>query len=97
EGIWHQLGTYVAWEKTDTPEAPYRLPPLDRALVDERTPRGSPEQVLARLGPWIQAFGHRKLTAVYRLHYPGMSFEQAAPAVELFASEVAPALRRLAR
>ena len=96
-GAWHQLGTYIAWEESDTPEVPYRLPRLDQAAVDERTPGGSPEQVLDKLGPWIQAFGRRRLTAVYRLHYPGMTYEQAAPAVELFAAQVAPALRRLGR
>jgi alkanesulfonate monooxygenase SsuD/methylene tetrahydromethanopterin reductase-like flavin-dependent oxidoreductase (luciferase family) len=96
-GAWHQLGTYIAWEETDTPDAPYHLPPVDQRVVDERTPRGSPEQVVEKLGPWIHAFGGRHLTSVYRLHYPGMTYEQAAPAVELFASQVAPALRRLAR
>jgi alkanesulfonate monooxygenase SsuD/methylene tetrahydromethanopterin reductase-like flavin-dependent oxidoreductase (luciferase family) len=96
-GAWHQLGTYIAWEESDTPDAPYRLPPVDQRVIDERTPRGSPEQVIEKLGPWIQAFGRRRLTAVYRLHYPGMTYTQAAPAVELFASQVAPALRRLAR
>jgi hypothetical protein len=96
-GAWHHLGTYIAWEQTDTPDAPYELPRLDRSIIDERTPRGSPEQVLEKLGTWIQQFGHRKLTAVYRLHYPGMTYDQAAPAIELFASQVAPALRRLGR
>jgi alkanesulfonate monooxygenase SsuD/methylene tetrahydromethanopterin reductase-like flavin-dependent oxidoreductase (luciferase family) len=96
-GAWHQLGTYIAWEENDTPDAPYRLPPLDQSIVDERTPRGGPEEVLEKLGPWIERFGRRPLTAVYRLHYPGMTYGQAAPAVELFAAQVAPALRRLAR
>lgn len=96
-GAWHQLGTYLAWEQTDTPDAPYRLPPLDQAVVDERTPRGSPEQVVEKLGPWIEEFGRRRLTGVYRLHYPGLTYAQAAPAVELFAAQIAPALRRLAR
>jgi alkanesulfonate monooxygenase SsuD/methylene tetrahydromethanopterin reductase-like flavin-dependent oxidoreductase (luciferase family) len=95
-GAWHQLGTYIAWERTDTPEARYELPQLDQSVVDARTPRGMPEQLLERLGPWIEAFGKRDLTAVYRLHYPGMTYDQAAPAVELFGSKVAPALKRLA-
>jgi alkanesulfonate monooxygenase SsuD/methylene tetrahydromethanopterin reductase-like flavin-dependent oxidoreductase (luciferase family) len=95
-GAWHQLGTYIAWERSDTPEVRYRLPPVDRAVVDERTPAGTPAQLLERLGPWIEAFRARRLTAIYRLHYPGMRFDQAAPAVELFAAEVAPALKRLA-
>lgn len=97
EGAWHQLGTYLAWEKTDTPEAPYALPPLDRELVRRRTAMGDPKTVVGELRPWVEAFGDRDLTAVFRLHYPGMSYEQAAPAVELFAHEVIPALKAASR
>ena len=95
-GAWHQLGTYLAWESTDRPGAPYRLSPLDRRLVEERTARGTPNQVIAALGEWVKAIGSRRLTAVVRLHYPGMTYEEAAPAVELFGREVIPALKRLA-
>ena len=94
---WHQLGTYLAWEENDTPEAPYQLPPLDRRIVEARTASGTPEQVVARLRPWLEEFGARRLHAVFRLHYPGMTRAQAAPAVELFAREVVPELKRLAR
>jgi alkanesulfonate monooxygenase SsuD/methylene tetrahydromethanopterin reductase-like flavin-dependent oxidoreductase (luciferase family) len=96
-GAWHQLGTYVAWASTDTPEVPYQLPPVDRRQVEARTALGTPDQVVDRLGPWVEAFGRRRLYAVIRLHYPGMTYGEAAPAVELFTSRVMPQLRAIAR
>ena len=39
------------------------------------------------------AFGDRQLHLVVRLHYPGMDFDAAARAVELFGEEVVPALK----
>ncbi len=95
-GIWHQLGTYLAWNQTDTPEQAYRLPPLDRANIDRRTVSGTPEQVVERMRPWLEEFGGRDLVAVFRLYYPGMTYAEAAPAVQLFAREVLPQLKRLA-
>jgi alkanesulfonate monooxygenase SsuD/methylene tetrahydromethanopterin reductase-like flavin-dependent oxidoreductase (luciferase family) len=80
----------------DTPEAPYRLAPLDRPAVAARMAAGKPEQVVEAIRPWLQAYGRRDLTIVFRLHYPGMTRAQAQPAVELFAQEVIPALKRLA-
>ncbi|MGH7904549.1 MAG: LLM class flavin-dependent oxidoreductase [Candidatus Dormibacteraceae bacterium] len=97
EGAWHQLGTYAVWgEGADTPGRPFRLPTLDRDAVAARLIEGSPDQVLERLAPWIRALGSRRLHVIFRLHYPGMTLDQAAPAVELFASRVIPELRRLA-
>ena len=96
-GAWHQLGTYIAWEENDTPDAPYELPPLDARIVQARTASGTPEQVVERMRPWIEEFGDRQLHAVFRLHYPGMTRAEAAPAVDLFAREVIPELKRLAR
>jgi alkanesulfonate monooxygenase SsuD/methylene tetrahydromethanopterin reductase-like flavin-dependent oxidoreductase (luciferase family) len=95
-GIWHQLGTYLAWERTDTPEAEFQLPPLDRTIVEARTTLGDPAAVSAELGRWVEAYADRRLHMVIRLHYPGMSYAQAAPAVELFARSVMPSLRGLA-
>lgn len=96
-GIWHQLGTYAAWGMaTDTPEAAYRLPPLNHDTVASRTASGRPHEVVEQMRPWIEEFGKRHLHAVFRLHYPGMTAEQAAPAVELFARDVIPELKALA-
>ncbi len=96
-GAWHQLGTYSAWRvPNDTPEAPYRLPPLDRETVVKAMAAGTPDQVVEEMRPWLDADGKRDLHIVFRLHYPGMTRAQAQPAVELFASEVIPQLKRLA-
>jgi len=97
EGAWHQLATYAAWRvPNDTPEAPYRLEELDRGAVVERMAAGTPDQVVEAMRPWLAAYGSRDLHIVFRLHYPGMTRAQAQPAVELFASEVIPQLKRLA-
>jgi probable F420-dependent oxidoreductase len=95
-GAAHQLGVYAAWrEGADTPEND-RLDvpdPGDRSLRD-LTPAGSPSEVIAALRPLIDAFGHRdEFHLIVRLHYPGMDFETASRAVELFGEEVIPALK----
>ena len=96
-GAWHQLGTYGAWRvPNDTPEAPYQLPAIDRETVVKAMAAGGPDQVVAAMRPWLEEYGQRELHIVFRLHYPGMTRAQAQPAVELFASEVIPQLKRLA-
>ncbi|HEX6347879.1 MAG TPA: LLM class flavin-dependent oxidoreductase [Candidatus Dormibacteraeota bacterium] len=97
EGAWHQLGTYAAWRvPNDTPEAAYQLPPLNREAVLRAMAGGTPEQVVERMRPWLERYGERDLHIVFRLHYPGMTRAQAQPAVQLFALEVIPQLKRLA-
>jgi probable F420-dependent oxidoreductase len=94
-GIAQQLGAYEAWDAGgDTPELD-RLDPVTPSDEDLRlsTPAGSPEEVLGALLPTVREFGTRDLHLVVRLHYPGMDLETAAPAVELFASDVLPALK----
>lgn len=94
-GVAHQLGTYEAWDAgADTPELD-RLDPMTPPDEDVRlsTPAGSPEEVLGALLPTVREFGDRDLHVVVRLHYPGMDLETAATAVELFASDVLPALK----
>ena len=93
---WHQLGTYIAWGETDTPDRPYELPPVDQRIVAQRTASGTPDEVVERMRQWIESFAGRDLHAVFRLYYPGMTYAEAAPAVELFAREVIPALKKLA-
>jgi hypothetical protein len=42
----------------------------------------------------VEAFGSRReFHLIVRLHYPGMDFETASRAVELFAERVLPALK----
>jgi probable F420-dependent oxidoreductase len=98
EGLTQQLGTYAAWEQGhDTPESDQLVPaPPDFEEVRRWTFAGTPEQVVAALGPMVTRNADRdELHLVVRLHYPGMDMETASRAVELFAAEVSPALRAL--
>jgi probable F420-dependent oxidoreductase len=95
EGAAHQLGVYVGWRETsDTPghEMDVRPPPDDalRAL----TPAGDRHEVIRALRPIVDAFaGRSEFHLVVRLHYPGMDRDVAGRAVELFGTEVLPALK----
>jgi alkanesulfonate monooxygenase SsuD/methylene tetrahydromethanopterin reductase-like flavin-dependent oxidoreductase (luciferase family) len=92
-GVWHQLGTYAAWRiPTDVPGVPFALPPLDRAAVVNGIISGAPEQVIAQLVPWVEAFRQRRFVLGVRLQYPGMSLETSAAALELFSRQVLPHL-----
>lgn len=95
-GVAHQLGSYSAWDAgADTPDhdALEPLPP-DEQTMRKWTPAGAPSDVALALRPLVEAFGDRgELHLVVRLHYPGMGFETASHAVELFAEEVIPALK----
>jgi len=95
DGVAHQFGTYEAWgDGADTPEFD-RLEPAEPSDEDLRlsTATGTPEDVLGRLLPLLRALDDRDAHLVVRLHYPGMDLETAARAVELFASDVIPALK----
>jgi len=94
-GANHQLGVYEAWRQGgDTPEHDsLEVPDVD-GLARDLTPAGSPSDVTKALRPWIDAFGDREeFHLIVRLHYPGMDFETASRAVELFGEEVIPALK----
>jgi probable F420-dependent oxidoreductase len=95
-GVEHQWGAYEAWEKGhDTPEhdslEPFLANPETARAV---TAAGTPEEVAHRLRPTVDAFGDRpNFELIVRLHYPGMSFDDTARAVELFGERVIPALK----
>jgi probable F420-dependent oxidoreductase len=91
----HQLGVYEAWrEGADTPEHDSLEVPDVSQLARELTVVGSPAEVAKALRPWVDAFGDRReFHLIVRLHYPGMDFETASHAVELFGEEVIPALK----
>jgi probable F420-dependent oxidoreductase len=96
DGVFHQTGAYTAWDEgDDTPEHDSLEP---RGVTDEElrasTPTGTPEEVIAALRPKVERLAEgRTLDLVVRLHYPGMSFDAAARAVELFGEQVIPALK----
>ncbi|HCP62811.1 MAG TPA: hypothetical protein DIU14_10155 [Actinobacteria bacterium] len=95
EGAQHHLGVYGGWAAGgDTPGKGYLSEPPDDATLRIVTPAGTPEEVVRRLRPMIEAFGSRHdFHLVVRLQYPGMAFETSARAMELFAAKVIPALR----
>jgi hypothetical protein len=87
---------YDAWESgADTPgrdEEP--IPSGDEDADRAATPAGSADDVAHVLRPTLEAFAHeRDVELIVRLHYPGMAFESASRAVELFGERVLPALK----
>jgi probable F420-dependent oxidoreductase len=98
DGVAHQHGVYESWaDGHDTPGHD-SLEPL---LADPFSTRagaivGDPDVVAKALLPVVRAHADRHLELVVRLHYPGMDFGSAAPAIELFATRVIPRLRAVA-
>jgi probable F420-dependent oxidoreductase len=92
----HQLGVYGGWGRgSDTPETDLLTyaPPEDD-LMRHLTPTGTPKELIHRLRPAVEAFaGRPEFHLIVRLHYPGMDFETASHAMELFAEQVIPALK----
>jgi probable F420-dependent oxidoreductase len=97
-GIGHQLGVYAGWrEGTDVPGKPLEVIPPDEDIIRKTAAFGTPDEVVDRLRPYAEKLAeYPESHLVCRIHYPGMNFEQAAPAVELFAREVIPRLRETA-
>ena len=94
-GIIHQSGMYEAWDHGhDTPSHDSAEPTVaDETATRAGTAGGTAEEIIRRLRPVAEEFGHHNLDLVVRLHYPGMDFDTAARAVERFAEEVIPALK----
>jgi probable F420-dependent oxidoreductase len=96
DGLAHQKGAYDEWDDgADTPERDtLEIPGQDPDALRRWIAAGTPQEVARDLRSLVAPFaGRSELHVVVRLHYPGMSFEDASRAVELFAAEVAPALR----
>jgi probable F420-dependent oxidoreductase len=95
-GVRHQLGMYRAWEAdADTPgHDGDPVPEGDEDADRGATAIGTVDEVVRALRPAVEAFGHgRDVEFIVRLHYPGMEFDTAARAVELFGERVIPALK----
>lgn len=95
-GVIHQWGAYDAWDAgRDTPEHDALEPgEVDEDDARRSTLAGTPEEVTRALRPAIEAFGGRsEFELIVRLHYPGMGFDPAARAIELFGEQVMPALK----
>jgi len=100
EAVAHRHGVYDAWDEgADTPENDaLELPRQDVDALRRSTHVGTPEEVAGALGPIVAPFADRsELDLIVRLHYPGMDVGASRRAVELFAAEVAPALRKAGR
>jgi hypothetical protein len=96
-GMWHQITTYARWHADDAGDEYPEKPPLNEANIRARAFIGSPGQVIEAVRPWVEAFPGRDLHIIFRLHYPGMTRGEAAEAMRLFARDVAPTLKQLAR
>jgi probable F420-dependent oxidoreductase len=95
-GVAHQLGAYRAWEDgVDTPHRDrFELGPPDEEAILRWTVAGTPAEVIRAIRPVVDAFRDRTdLHLVVRLHYPGMTFDQASAMFETFAGDVLPAIR----
>ena len=93
--VGNQLGIYRGWGAGgDTPDRGFFLDPPEEATMRFLTPAGTPHEVIRALRPMVEAFGgRREFHLIVRLHYPGMGFDTAARAMELFAEQVMPALK----
>ena len=91
----NQLGIYAGWDTGgDTPEQGFLLKPPDEETMRRLTPAGTAHDVIHALRPIIEAFaGRKEFHLIVRLHYPGMDFETASRAIELFGQRVLPALK----
>ncbi len=94
-GAAHHIGAYGGWaEGSDTPGQGFFISPPDDATLRRITPAGSPTEVAQMLRPIAAAFAERReFHLIVRLHYPGMDFDTAATAIELFGEKVIPALK----
>jgi probable F420-dependent oxidoreductase len=94
QAMWAQIGNSQRWHSGASGDT---LPPLDEREIGKRAFMGTPSEVAEQVRPWIEAFGGRELHVLFRLHYPGLTAEEAEPAVRLFGAEVIPELRKAAR
>lgn len=97
-GVGHQLGVYAGWRVgTDVPGKDLEILPPPEDDIRRTTAFGTPDEVVAFLAPIVEELArYDEAHLVVRLHYPGMTAEPAARAIELYAREVAPRLREVA-
>jgi probable F420-dependent oxidoreductase len=95
EGAAHHLGVYTGWDAgSDTPGKDFFIGEMPEDLLRFMNPTGTPKEIAALLRPMVAPFRDRRdFHFIVRLHYPGMSFETASRAIELFGEQVLPALK----
>jgi probable F420-dependent oxidoreductase len=97
DGIGHQLGTYSGWRAgTDVGGRALEVMPPPESEIRDTTAFGTPGEVVDQLAPLVRVLaGYPESHLIVRLYYPGMTAETAAGAIEMFAEQVAPALRAI--
>jgi alkanesulfonate monooxygenase SsuD/methylene tetrahydromethanopterin reductase-like flavin-dependent oxidoreductase (luciferase family) len=95
--MWHKMGTSLRWHADRDVASDADLPPIDEAVVTRRSVTGTPDAVAARLEPFLSGYAGRDLHVLARIQHSGLSYEEVAPAIELFAETVMPALRTAGR
>jgi probable F420-dependent oxidoreductase len=95
EGLAHATQVYVGWRQDgDTPDHGFLVPDTDDATLRRVAAIGTPHEVAHRLRPLADAFASRRdFTLVVRLQFPGVDYDIASHAVELFGEHVIPALK----
>ncbi len=94
EGAAHQLGVYAGWAGgSDTPGQGFFIGDLPEEALRHMTPSGTPQELIRLLRPRVEPFAGGNFHLIVRLHYPGMDFETAAHAMEVFSERVLPALK----
>jgi probable F420-dependent oxidoreductase len=95
DGAAHHVGIYAGWaEGSDTPGKGFSIGTMPEDLVRHMNLTGTPREIATRLRSMIEPFRERReFHLIVRLHYPGMGFDTASRAIELFGEGVLPALK----
>ena len=91
--MWHKMGSSLRWHADEAVGSVGDLPPMDTSVLARRAIVGTPDEVTARLRPFIQPQAGRDLHVLARIQHAGLPFDMVAPAVRLFAETVLPELR----
>jgi probable F420-dependent oxidoreductase len=94
-GAAHHLGVYAGWAAgSDTPGHGFSLGDLPEEVLRHMNPTGTPAEIAHLLRNMIEPFrDRREFHLIVRLHYPGMGFDVASRAIELFGEQVLPSLK----
>jgi alkanesulfonate monooxygenase SsuD/methylene tetrahydromethanopterin reductase-like flavin-dependent oxidoreductase (luciferase family) len=94
--MWHKIGTSQRWHAGERVERVEDLPPIDEAAIRRRAFTGTPDDIVAKVRPWVEAFPDRRLHILFRLQHAGLGLDEVEPAARILAGEVVPALKRIA-
>ena len=95
-GVDHQFAIYARWKAQDAGLPPPGVTGEQAAIAAGRNLMcaGTPEQVTAELGEWVETIAPRRpMRLMVKMHYPGVDTRVTLGSMELFAQKVMPALR----